>query len=141
MTSTFGQLLPWPNSIERLLPAEPLNTIYSLLHSACHDFSLPFPPFFRPLTLTVAAAFFSSFRLSTLSFSHRYDFFLWLQIYEVDVTAGSFVSLVMTSRSFNILSCLELNATETSCVRFFVFLLTQHSYHDNSEHSYNIAKA
>lgn len=83
-----------------------------LLHSACHDFPQS-PPSSHALSLQ-------------LSFSpdvprRRYDFLLRLQIYKVDhITAGSFVSFVVKSSSFNILSCFAFS-TKTSCVRSFVF--------------------
>lgn len=60
-----------------------------------------------------------------LSFSpdvprRRYDFLLRLQIYKVDhITAGSFVSFVMKSSSFNILSCFAFRPKRAVSVSFF----------------------
>ena len=122
MTSTFGQLLPWPNSIERLLPAEPLNTIYCCTLRA--SISPPVSSSSRALSLR-------------LSFSsdvprRRYDFLLRLQIYKVDhVTAGSFVSFVVKSSSFNILSCFAFRPKRAVSVSLFSRQM-QHSY-DNGK--------
>jgi len=82
-----------------------------LLHSAYHDFPLSS----RPLTLS----------LSPDVPRRCYDFLLRLQIYKVDhVITGSFVSFVVKSSSFNILSCFDRN----ELCPFSLFSAKQQSY-------------
>jgi len=93
------------------------------LHSACLDFPLS-PRSSHALSLRP-------------SFSpdvphRRYDFLLRLQIYKVDhVTAGSFVSFVAKSSSFNILSCFAFRPKRAVSVSLFSRQM-QHSY-DNGK--------
>jgi len=95
------------NSIERLLPAEPLNIIY---RGAPRSLSLPLFSLPRASSSPLCrrgALFLSRRRITILPLSLSLSL-LQLQIYKVGrVTAGSFVSLVMKSGTFNILSRTE----------------------------------
>jgi len=82
-----------------------------LLHSAYHDFPLSS----RPLTLCRCGSLFLPTSLVVVTI-----FLLRLQIYKVDhVTTGSFVSFVVKSSSFNILSCFAFRSKRAVSVSLF----------------------